>query len=40
MRLDLTESNLIYEIVGDWGFKILKLMDKDTVLDIFCYIML
>lgn len=27
-------------MVGDWGFKILKLLDKDTLLDIFCYIML
>lgn len=40
MRLDLTESNLINEMVGDWGFKILKLLDKDSLLDVFCYIML
>lgn len=40
MKLDLSESNLINEMIGDWGFKILKQMDKDTLLDVFCYIML
>lgn len=40
MKLDLSESNLINQMIGDWGFKILKQMDKDTLLDVFCYIML
>ncbi len=40
IKLDLKETNLINELVGDWGFKILKIMDKESLLDIFCYIMM
>lgn len=28
------------ELIGDWGFKILKILDKDALLDIFCYTMM
>jgi hypothetical protein len=37
MRLDLKENNLVNEVVADWGFKILKMLDKDSLGDIFCY---
>lgn len=40
MRLDLKENNLINEVVSDWGFKILKMLDKDCLVDIFCYMMM
>ena len=40
MKLDLKENNLINEVIADWGFKILKMLDKESLLDIFCYIVM
>jgi hypothetical protein len=27
----------MYELVGDWAFKILKTIDKDSLYDIYLY---
>ena len=31
---------MVNEILSDWAFKILKLVDKESLLDIFCYLMM
>ena len=38
--LDLSESKIREELSRDWAYRMLRLLDKDTLYEIYCLVMM